>query len=216
MIGEALAIGSAAASLFGTLRSAKANKLQDKALQNRQSELQSWYDKEYYTPYLDTAAAKGTLSILRNNNKAAMQKVEQGSVIGRKSDEYRAATASALQSDYSSRVTGLAAQGTQRQDSTSYRHQALKANLDNLQAANLQQKSQNWDNFAGNAMNAGIGFAQAAGDGAFDKADKKVTGFLGSIFKSGTGKNFAANPYNPGNYENLNPFEPGDYINRGN
>lgn len=174
MIGTALAIGSAASSLFGAFKSAQANKAAERQLRARRSELQAWYDKEYNTNYLDTAAARGTLQILKNNQKDLLKRTAQSNAIRGASDEKQVATAEALQKDFSNKVTGLATQGTARQDNLTARYQAQKNNLEGLQADILAQKSQNWSNFMNNAMNAGIGFAEASGKGAFDQWDGKI------------------------------------------
>jgi len=184
MIGGILAAVSAAGSLYGTLKSAQANKLQEAQLKKRQTELQNWYDKEYNTNYLDTSAARGTLQILRNNNRETMKKVSQRNAIGGASDEKAVATADAVQKNYANNVAGVAAQGTARQDRIQGSYDMKKMNLDNLQAANLAQKSANWSNFTNNAMSAGIGFAEAGASGAFDKWDNK----LGTLFKNGKAK----------------------------
>lgn len=174
MIGEVLAGVSTLASLFGSLKSAQANQNVDAQLKNRQSDLQSWYDKEYNTNYLDTSAAKGTLQVLRNNNKETMQKVNQGNVIGGASAEQAVATADAVNKDYANNVAGIAAQGTAHNDRVRAEYDGQKANLDQLEAGNLQQKSQNWANFGNNAMNAGIGMATAGAEGAFGGTELRL------------------------------------------
>lgn len=179
MIGAILGGISAASSLFGSLKSAQANKRMDNQLQRRQSELQSWYDKEYNTNYLDTAEAKGTLRVLSNNMKESMQKVDQGNAIQGASDEARVATADKAQRRYGDTVARIAGHGTQYKDAIRREYAGRKMNLDALQAQNLQQKSANWSNFANNALSAGVGFAEAGGSGSFDKWDGK----LGSLFR---------------------------------
>jgi len=182
MIGEVLAGVSTLASLFGSLKSAQANNNENQQLKQRQTDLQNWYDKEYNTNYLDTSAAKGTLEVLRNNNRATMQKVAQGNVIGGASDEKAVATADAAQKDYANNVAGIAAQGTAHQEHIQDQYMNEKNNLDNLQAGNLEKKAQNWSNFSNNAMNAGVGMATTDGEGAFDKWDGK----LKSLYKPKT------------------------------
>jgi hypothetical protein len=189
MIGEILAGVSTIASLFGSLKSAQANKAMDQQLQDRQSELKTWYDKEYNTNYLDTSAARGTLAVLRNNKKETMQKVNQGNIIGGASDEKAVATADAVQKDYANNVAQLATQGTARQDRIEGEYMGQKSHLDDINAGVLQNKSQNWSNFSNNAMNAGIGMAEATGAGAFDKADAKLKGFFQGLRTKSPGWN---------------------------
>ena len=174
MIGAILAGVSTVASLFGSLKSAQANENTDRQLQQRKSELQNWYDKEYNTNYFDTVGGRSTMQLLRTRNKAAMQKVAQGNVIGGASDEKAVATADAIQKNDADVIVRAGQTDQYRKDNLTSQYLGQKSNLDNLDAANLQQKGQNWANFSGNALSAGIGFAQAGGEGAFDKWDGKV------------------------------------------
>lgn len=188
MIGAIIAAASTLASLYGSLKSAQANKKADRQLQGRKEELQNWYDKEYNTNYLDTSAARGTLQVLRNKNKETMQKASQGNIIGGASDEKAVATADAVQRDFSNNVARLSAEGTARQDRIRGSYDAQRTSLDSLEAKNLQQKSQNWSNFSNNAMNTGIGAATAGGQGAFDKWDGKFKSLLNRKKGLGVGK----------------------------
>lgn len=168
MIGEILAGVSALSSLFASLKSAQANKLADAQLRKRQSELDVWYNKEYNQNYLDTDEAKSIMTILENQRKEQMKKVDQNNAIKGASDEARIATADKLNRGIADNVTRLAGYGTRYKDMMRREYQGLKSNLDTLDWQNLQAKAQNWANFGNNAMSAGIGFAEAAGNGAFD------------------------------------------------
>jgi len=63
MIGAILAGVSTLSSLYGSIKSAQANNKQDQALKARDSELESWYNKEYNQDYLDKSEARGTLGV---------------------------------------------------------------------------------------------------------------------------------------------------------
>lgn len=178
MIGEVLAGLSVASSVFGSLKSAEANKRIDKQLNNRQSELDNWYNTEYSTNYLDTDEAKSTLQVLSNQRKEAMKKVDQSNAIKGASDETRVATADRLNRGMADNVTRMAGYGTRYKDMIRRGYVGQKMHLDDLQANNLQNKSNNWSNFMNNSMNAGMGFAEAAGGGAFDDWDGKITNFF--------------------------------------
>jgi len=179
-IGAILAGISLAGSAYGSIKSAQANKQRDADLARRNNELENWYDKEYNTNFLDTSAAKGTLEILRRNNQEAMKKVSQNNAIRGASDEAAVATADNLQKSYANNVAQIASHGTQYKDSIRRDYMAQKMNLDNINAAGLAEKSANWSNFSNNAMNAGIGFAEASGEGAFEKGDEWMKKLWGS------------------------------------
>ena len=174
MIGAILAGVSTLSSLYGSIKSAQANNKQDQALKARDSELESWYNKEYNQDYLDKSEARGTLKILRDNNKETMKKASQNNAIKGASDEASVATADNINKDYSNKVAQIASYGTQDKDNIRREYIGQKMNLDNLQAQNLAQKSENWSNFMGNAANAGMGAIEADGNGAFDKADAGI------------------------------------------
>lgn len=164
-IGTILAV---AASLYGSLKSAQANQNIDADLQRRSSDLDSWYNREYNQNYLDTDEAKSTLKVLRNQVKEQMKKVDQGNAVRGASDEARVATADKLNQRYSDAVTRLAGHGTQYRDNIRREYQGLKMNLDNMNLQNLQNKSQNWSNYMGNAAASGQGISEAEGSGALD------------------------------------------------
>jgi hypothetical protein len=194
MIGTALAIGSVVSGLFGTIGSARANNKIDEQLRRRRSELDTWYDKEYNTPFLDTTQGKSAIQTLRTQYDDMMKKTAQNNAISGASDEMKVATADKAQRGYADSINKIAGYGTEYQDAIRREYTGQKIGLDNLEAQNLQGKSQNWSNLMSNAMNAGIGFAQADADGAFKDWDKK----LSSLFKR---KNTAIPSTNTFNYE---------------
>jgi len=167
MIGEVLAGISALSSLFGSLKSAGANRAIDRQLQKRQSELDTWYNKEYNMNYLDTEEAKSVAELLGRNRDQAMKKVDQSNAIKGASDETRVATADKINRSVGDELTQLAGYGTRYKDMIRREYQGLKSNLDDLEFQNLQNKSAQWSNFMNNSMTAGMGFSQAAGEGAF-------------------------------------------------
>lgn len=184
MIGTLLAVGSGLASLYGSIKSAQANNNADQQLKQRQTDLDNWYNREYNKSYLDTSEARSTIQLLRNQVLERQKKVDQSNAIKGSSDEMAVATADAGQKNITNAITRLAGYGTQRKDALQRDYQARKWGLDNLVAANLQQKSQNWNSFMNNAMNMGAGAIEADGMGAFDKWDQKVGGWWKSLGKA--------------------------------
>ena len=175
MIGEVLAGLSLVSSLFGSLKSAQANNRMDRQLDKRQSDLDAWYNKEYNMNYLDTDEAKSVTQLLNRQKEETLQKVDQNSAIKGASDEARVATADKINRSVGDELTRLAGYGTRYRDSVRREYQGLKSNLDNLESYNLQNKASQWSNFSNNAANAGMGFAQAAGEGAFEGWEKWFT-----------------------------------------
>jgi len=177
MVGEVLAGLSAVSSLIGALQSAQQNKAVDAQLQQRQSELDSWYNREYNQNYLDTDEAKSVIQFLNNQKAEQMKKLAQGNAIKGASDETRVATADKLNRSMGDQITRLAGMGTQRKYLTDRQYQNLKFGLDQAEQQNLMRKSQNWTNFMTNAANAGMGFVEAGANGAFEDWDKKLSNY---------------------------------------
>lgn len=177
MVGAVLAGLSAVSSLIGALQSAQQNKAVDAQLQQRQSELDSWYNREYNQNYLDTDEAKSVIQFLNNQKAEQMKKLAQGNAIKGASDETRVATADKLNRSMGDQITRLAGMGTQRKYLTDRQYQNLKFGLDQAEQQNLMRKSQNWTNFMTNAANAGMGFVEAGANGAFEDWDKKLSNY---------------------------------------
>jgi hypothetical protein len=180
-IGSAIALGSTLLSLFGSaagaIGSAGANNRYDKYLNKRMSDLESWYNTEYNTPYLDTTAGKSALGSLRTYYGDAMKRVGQNSAITGASDEAKVATGDKVQRGLADSVMRLAGYGTQYRDAIRREYQGLKMNLENMQQDNLARKSASWNNLMANAANLGIAGAELAGgeglDGLFGSLRKK-------------------------------------------
>lgn len=193
MIGEILGGVSALASLFGSLKSAEANRAADQQLARRKSELETWYDKEYNMNYMDTPEAQSTLQLLRQQATDQMKKVDQGNAIRGSSDEQRVATAGRVGENMANATTRLAGQGTYQKNMANRQYQMLKQNLDWQEAQNLQNKNAQWMNFMNNAATAGTGFAQAAGNDSFGQWDQSLKG----IWQKGKMKKAAGLLSNP-------------------
>lgn len=183
MIGEALAIGSTLVSLFGSPKSAAANKASDRYLAKRQSDLDNWYNQEYNSNFLDTAMGRSALQSLKTQYADQMKRVSQNNAITGASDEAKIGMADRASRSYADAINRLAGHGTYYKDAIRREYQGLKMNLDNLQQQNLANKSQNWSNLMNNSLNAGIGFAEASGNGAFDKWDNKLSEWFKNMKK---------------------------------
>lgn len=187
MIGAILGIASLAASAYGMAKSAQANKAIDKQIAGQESELDTWYNKEYNQSYLDSAEAKSAITILRNQIREQMKKVDQNNAITGASNERRVATADKLNQGYQDAVSRIAGYGTRYKDSVRRQYMYGKMGINNLELSNLQGKSQNWSNLTGNAMSTAGGMFEADAKGAFSKWDdsiKKWWSGLGGGYKS--------------------------------
>jgi len=187
MIGAILGIASLAASAFGAAKSAKANRAIDEQIASRQSELDNWYNKEYNQNYLDTDEAKSTVTLLREQLRDQMKKVDQNNAITGASDERRVATAEKLNRGFGDSLTRLAGYGTRHKDAARRQYMYNNMFLDNQELQNLQGKSQNWSNLMGNAMNTFGGAMEADAAGAFSKYDDSLQKWWSGMGKKAGG-----------------------------
>jgi len=180
-VGAALAIGSSLVSLFGSLKSAQANEKYDNYLNKRETDLDNWYNKEYNTNFLDTTQGRSAVGALRTQYGETMKRVNQNSAISGASDEAKVAVGDKVQRGMADQVSRIAGYGTVYKDNIRREYQGLKHNLQNMQQNNLLRKSENWSTLMDNSTKAGIGFAEADANGAFDGVDGWLKNLFGKI-----------------------------------
>lgn len=171
MIGTTLAIASLIASAAGAAGSAIQNNRNTRELAKRRNELDMEYKHDYNMDFLNTPMAKSAISLLSQRYIENARKYAQGAIITGKSEEQQVAAAGEMQKPLVNTISQLAGYGQQRQESLRNRYLYSREHLADLQFANDQQKSQNWSNLGTNAMNAGIGFAEADASGSFANQD---------------------------------------------
>jgi len=174
MIGTALAIFSLASSAAAMAGSAIKNRKNEQELQQRRKELDMEYKYDYNMDFLNTPMAKSAISLLSQKYIENARKVAQGSVIAGKSAESTTAATEAMQKPYVNSISQLTGYGQERQDSVRRNWLMSDQHLADLQYMGHQQQAQNWSNFAGNAANAGMGFAAADSAGGFNKWDQNI------------------------------------------
>ena len=83
----AIQIGSAIASMIGTALNAKGNADERRQMERNRRKLDSWYEKEYNTNYMDTDEGKATMTLLRNQLRETKKVIARGRMEGGKSSE---------------------------------------------------------------------------------------------------------------------------------
>lgn len=152
-IGMGLTGLSAAASIFGAIKSAKENKKNQDLLNQRQEENKAEYDNSANRSFLDTSAAKDAVRLNKENLVDAQKNVAGRSVITGASDEASVAANTGVQKNYNDTTSRLASIGTQYQDSQKRMYLSRKDSLDNQQMQLNQQKSDSAANLIGSAGN---------------------------------------------------------------
>jgi hypothetical protein len=151
-------IAGGVGQLFGLGKSAQANKKYDQYLSGMNRKLDTWYNKEYNTNYLDTDEAKSVLRLLQNQAKEVSGDLESSAAITGASAEKQVAAKDKLNQNYTNAATRLSGYGTQRKDQIQREYMGRKNNLDQMNLQSLASKDQNWSQFGQNSM----GLAQNA------------------------------------------------------
>lgn len=176
-LGTILAIGSLLASGGGMIGSSRTNNKIDEKIAGKQNDLQTWFDKEYNKNYFNTDQAKSAISALKDNFSETVKANRGRAAMLGSSNEAVVGSTDKAQKSYANSLLRLAGHGTQYRDALRREYVARKTGLDNAELSNLENKSQNWSNFASNAMGSATGALTAESMGAFK--DFK----LGDLFK---------------------------------
>ncbi len=132
MIGLIAGAASLAGSIVSGISAANSSRAKSKILNQREEEIQQWYNQESNTDILDTSAVKSALSSQRKQHKEQQRKLSDSVVSRGLSDEAKVAYAAELNDDYANTISNVAAQGDRRdrEIESSYRNE--KNRLDNM------------------------------------------------------------------------------------
>jgi hypothetical protein len=176
IIGAAVAIGS---SIYAGVKSAKARKSQQKLINEQRQKNEEWYNKNYYSDYMQNADVQSALSQLRDNIYTNNKRIAGASAMRGGTDEARLAAQVEGGRTYGDAIRGIAGQATaykQGVDTQNRQNQqnimALMMNMYNQNAANANQMGQN-------GMNAGVGMMQSS-DWLAGLGKKKITTPVGN------------------------------------
>ena len=150
-IGLGLAGLSAAGSIFGAIKSAQANKANERMLNQQAEENKAEYDNTANRSFLDTNAAKDAVR-LQNENLVDNRKAVAGrAAITGASDEANVAANTGVQRSYNDSISRIAALGTDYQDRARNMYRAERRNIYGQRMNLNSQKSESAANLAGNA-----------------------------------------------------------------
>jgi hypothetical protein len=159
LIGAAVAIGTA---IYGGVKSAKARKAQQKLIDEQRRRNEEWYNKNYYSDYLQTAETQSALSQLRdqirlNNRQASGAIATRGGT-----DEARLAAQSAGNRTYADAIRGIAGQATAYKRGVDMQNQQNQQGILSMMMNMYNQNAANANQLAQNGMNAGVGLMQSS------------------------------------------------------
>jgi len=143
-------------SIFGQIQANKAMKKAEGFMQQRKNDLGSWFNENYYRPYLETEGARAGLSILDKNMREATKISQNQAAQGGATPEAVIAQQGEMQDKYQNAVNQLLAVGEEKKQNTENRYLGLKNAMDDQQQQLLFNKAANWQGFQNN-LNSALG-----------------------------------------------------------
>lgn len=144
-------IVAGAGKLAGAIGSSVENKKQRKILAQQEKSLQDFFDKEYYTPYTQTAEGAASLSAMREQMKKEGERAEGLKAVTGGTQEAELAQKESMLDKYGKTLTEMSGMDT-------YRKQGLRKDYENrlaqIRAGQIEQatgKSQQWSNLMENS-----------------------------------------------------------------
>ena len=176
---------SLAGSAYGMYKSGKENKQREALLRNQSNQLDTWYNSNYYSRYLDSPEGKSILSELYRQSLAGADRSVRRQKVTGGNNETRLADQGQILDNIGQTINGLAGQSqaykTNLQNMYWGRKAGIDANMDQLSA----MKNQGWMNFMGNIVNAGAGLAAMGSSGG--KTTAATSGFFSNAKNLGNG-----------------------------
>lgn len=152
-IGAGAAALGVGAQIFSAIKGGQANKANQKLLDRRYKENESFYNNNVNKDFLQTNAAKGMFERLRKNLRDSNKVVDNSAAVHGGTAEATIAAKSKNQENHNNSVNDLAQKATQYQQNQEAIYRGEKANLDNQQMQINRDKAANAANLAGNAAN---------------------------------------------------------------
>ena len=159
------ALAGTAANIWGMEQAKNAQQKSDAYNQQRMNNLSSWFNKEYYQNYLDSAGAKAQIARLNQQMKDSSKTLQNSAVAGGATPEAVIASQGEMNKGYNDAINNLVSIGDQRKDNVMFRYQGLMQPLEANQMNILQGKVNNWGQFAQNIGGATKGLMEAFGTG---------------------------------------------------
>jgi hypothetical protein len=159
IIGAAVAVGSA---IYGGVKAAKARKAQRKLIEEQRRYNEEWYNRNYYTDYLQNADVQSALSQLRDQIRLNGRQAAGAMAMRGGSDEARLAAQSAGNRSYADAIRGIAGQATSYKQGVNQQGMQNQQNVLSMLMNMYNQDAGNANQLSQNGMNAGVGLMQSS------------------------------------------------------
>lgn len=163
---------------WGMLQGNKAMKRFDQYNTNRMNQLDSWFNREYYQNYLNSATAKSALARLRAMMNDRQGALKNTAVAGGATPEAVIAGQGDSMKMYNDAINALLGMGDQRRDQTMYRYQGLMQPLQQNQMNSLMGKVNMWNQFGTNVTNSMNGLNNAWANSGSTPSYSQQTNFF--------------------------------------
>jgi hypothetical protein len=159
ILGAAVAVGSA---IYGGIKSAKARKSQQNLINEQRQKNEEWYNKNYYSDYMQNADVQSALSQLRDNIYTNNKRIAGASAMRGGTDEARLAAQAEGGRTYGDAIRGIAGQATAYKRGIDAQNQQNQQNILSMMMNMYNQDAANATQMGQNGMNAGIGMMQSS------------------------------------------------------
>jgi hypothetical protein len=159
IIGAAAAIGSA---IYSGVKSAKARKAQQKLIDEQRRKNEEWYNKNYYSDYMQNADVQSGLSMLRDRIQLNSKRTAGAAAMRGGTDEAKLAAQSEGNRAYGDAIRGIAGQATAYKRGIDAQNQQNQQSTLAMMMNMYQQQAQNANQLGQNGMQSGAGLMQSS------------------------------------------------------
>jgi hypothetical protein len=157
--GAAFSIGSA---IYGGIKSARARKAQQNLINEQNRKNEEWYNKNYYSDYMQNADVQSGLSMLRDQLRLNTRQQAGALAMRGGTDEARLAAQSAGNRTYADAIRGIAGQATAYKRGIDAQYQQNRQNIWGMYMNMYNQDAANANQLSQNGANAGLGLMQTS------------------------------------------------------
>ena len=160
-------------NLYGSKKSAQANNRAFDFLKQKQADLNSVYNQDYYKDYMNTTESRSAIKRFQEGLRKMNPSLNNTAVKTGATPESVVATGGRMTDSYADFMNNLAGKSTAYKQRVKDMYEQRKAAMEGQEFNILQNKASQWDNFGQNVSNTSGSLLNAWANGAFD-GKKKV------------------------------------------
>ena len=172
MIPLAIAGAGFLGNLFGSMKSAEANNRAFDFLKQKQADLNSAYNQDYYKDYMNTVESRSAIKRFQEGLRKMNPSLNNSAVKTGATPESVVATGGRMTDSYADFMNNMAGKATAHKQRVKDMYEQRKSALEGQEFNILQNKASQWDNFGQNVSNTSGSLLNAWANGAFDGKPK--------------------------------------------